>query len=139
MRRESPYPESSYLLFGTFFVKLHENEKGIGRKGAGVRPSRAQNPSVCIYYTDRKGKAMFSQMFVCPQSASWLTVIAQPCYGAVGMHPTGMLSCFLVSTYVVCEGLSVMQRQARLPEIFDQIAQFTPKLEFGSRTPPPPN
>ena len=31
-----------------------------------------------------------------------------------------------------------MQRQARLPENFDQIAQFTPKLEFGSRTPPPP-
>ena len=45
---------------------------------------------------------------------------------------------FLVSTYVVCERLSVMQRQARLPEIFDQIAQFTPDLEFGSRTPTPP-
>ena len=44
----------------------------------------------------------------------------------------------LVSTYVVCERLSVMQRQARLPEIFDQIAQFTPKLEFGFRMPPPP-
>ena len=38
---------------------------------------------------------------------------------------------FLVSTYV-----SVMQRQAKLPEIFDQIAQFTPNLEFGSRTTP---
>ena len=38
----------------------------------------------------------------------------------------------LVSTYVVCERLSAMQRQARLPEIFDQIAQFNPKLEFGS-------
>ena len=31
-----------------------------------------------------------------------------------------------------------MQWQARLPEIFDHIAQFTPKLEFGSRTHPPP-
>ena len=31
-----------------------------------------------------------------------------------------------------------MQRQARLPEIFDQIAQFTPDLEFGSRMSPPP-
>ena len=32
-----------------------------------------------------------------------------------------------------------MQRQARLPEIFDQIAQFTPNLELGSRTPSPPD
>ena len=31
----------------------------------------------------------------------------------------------LVSTYVVCEGLSVMQRQARLPEFFDRIGQNT--------------
>ena len=40
----------------------------------------------------------------------------------------------LVSTYVVCERLSVMQRQARLPEVFDQIAHFTPKMKFGSRS-----
>ena len=33
---------------------------------------------------------------------------------------------------VVCERLSV-------PEIFDQIAQNTPVLEFGSRTSPPPH
>ena len=32
----------------------------------------------------------------------------------------------LVSTYAVCERLCVMHRQARLPEIFDQIAQNTP-------------
>ena len=44
----------------------------------------------------------------------------------------------LVFTYVACERLSVMQRQARLPEIFDQIAQFIPKLEFGSSLPLPP-
>ena len=31
----------------------------------------------------------------------------------------------LVSIYVVCERLSVMQRQTRLPEFFDQIAQNT--------------
>ena len=42
---------------------------------------------------------------------------------------------YLVSTYVVCERLSVMHR---LPEFFDQIAQFTPVLEFGSEHPPPP-
>ena len=30
-----------------------------------------------------------------------------------------------------------MQRQARLPEIFDQIAQNTPVLEVGSEHPPP--
>ena len=38
---------------------------------------------------------------------------------------------FLVSTYLVCERLSVMQRQTRLPEIFDQIPQFTPEVEYG--------
>ena len=43
----------------------------------------------------------------------------------------------LVSTYVVCERLSVMQRQARLPEIFDQIPHFTPEVEFGSVLPLP--
>ena len=31
----------------------------------------------------------------------------------------------LVSIYVVCERLSVMQRQTRLPEFLDQIAQNT--------------
>ena len=31
-----------------------------------------------------------------------------------------------------------MHQPARLPEIFDQILQNTPDLEFGSRTPPPP-
>ena len=41
---------------------------------------------------------------------------------------------WLVST---CERLSVMHKQARLPNIFDQIAQNTPVLEFGSRIPPP--
>ena len=44
----------------------------------------------------------------------------------------------LVTTYVVCERLSMMQRQVRLPEIFDQIAQFTPKLEFSFRILPLP-
>ena len=32
-----------------------------------------------------------------------------------------------------------MQRPARLPEFFDQIAQNIPVLEFGSRPPPPEN
>ena len=43
----------------------------------------------------------------------------------------------LVTTYVVCERLSVMHKQARLPEFFDQILQNTPVMEFGSRTSPP--
>ena len=34
---------------------------------------------------------MFSQVSVCPQSASWFT--ARPSYGAVGTHPTRKLSC----------------------------------------------
>ena len=33
---------------------------------------------------------------------------------------------------------SKLSFQARFPEIFDQILQNTPVLEFGSRTPPPP-
>ena len=39
---------------------------------------------------------------------------------------------FLVSAYVVLERLSVMHGQGRLQEIFDQIAQNTPVMEFGS-------
>ena len=39
-----------------------------------------------------QGKVMLSQASVCPQSASWL--LAHPCYGTVGTHATGMLSCF---------------------------------------------
>ena len=64
--------------------------------------------------------------------------------GYYGMQSTsGQYSSYwnaflLVSTYVVCERLSVMYKQARLPEIFDQILKNTPALEFGSRTPPPP-
>ena len=41
----------------------------------------------------------------------------------------------LVSTYIVCESLSVMQRQARLPEFFDQIAKNTLFLA-GQELPP---
>ena len=52
-------------------------------------------------------------------------------------HDVLLLPHSLVSTYVVCERLSVMHKQGRLTEIFDQIAQNTPVLEFGSRTPPP--
>ena len=36
---------------------------------------------------------MFSQVSVCPQSASRFT--ARPFYGAVGTHPTGLLSCII--------------------------------------------
>ena len=31
-------------------------------------------PRSTIFITDRKGKVMFSQVFVCPQSASWLLI-----------------------------------------------------------------
>ena len=31
-------------------------------------------PRATIFITDRKGKVMFSQVFVCPQSASWLLI-----------------------------------------------------------------
>ena len=55
--------------------------------------------------------------------------------------PVNYLPCdnydLLVSTYVVCERLSVMHQPARFPENFDQILQNTPVTEFGSRTPPP--
>ena len=48
---------------------------------------------------------------------------------------------FLVSTYVVCERLSVMHQPARLPENFDQILQITPPPPFWNSVPedcPPP-
>ena len=45
--------------------------------------------------------------------------------------------CLLVSTYVVCERLSVMHEPAGVVEILVQILQNTPILKF--RIPPPPN
>ena len=56
-----------------------------------------------------QGKVMFSQVSVCPQSVSWFT--APPCYGAVGIHPTGMLSswcCFqIILRIMFCLFMSV--------------------------------
>ena len=40
----------------------------------------------------------------------------------------GLLCCYLVSTYVVCERLSVMYEPAGVVEILVQILQFTPIL-----------
>ena len=42
------------------------------------------------YFYRPEGKVMFSQVFVCSQSASWLLV---HCSSLVGTHPTRMLSC----------------------------------------------
>ena len=50
-----------------------------------------------------------------------------------------MLTCtfiLLVSTYVVCERLSVMHEPAGVVENLVQILQFTPILQY--RIPPPP-
>ena len=44
----------------------------------------------------------------------------------------------LVSTYVVCERLSVMHQPARLPENFDQILAEHPCSGISHRTPPLP-
>ena len=43
----------------------------------------------------------------------------------------------LVSTYVVCERLSVMHEPAGVVEILVQILQFTPYSELGTEYPPP--
>ena len=42
---------------------------------------------------------MFSQVFVHNRSHGY-SFIARPCYGAVGTHPTGMLSLFLLHMLV---------------------------------------
>ena len=44
----------------------------------------------------------------------------------------------LVSTYVVCERLSVMHEPAGVVEILVQILQNTPILKYSFRIPPPP-
>ena len=49
---------------------------------------------------------MLSQASVCPQSASWL--LAHPCYGTVGTHATGMLSCFKYIQRVYLSGSFVL-------------------------------
>ena len=48
----------------------------------------------CILVTDCKRKEIFSQVSVCPQSASWLLIHCSALVRAIGMHHTGMLSCF---------------------------------------------
>ena len=58
-------------------------------------------------------------------------------FWAKSPSPIGNSRYIISPTYVVCERLSVMHQQAKLPEIFDQIPQNTPVLGFGSRTPPP--
>ena len=47
--------------------------------------------SVGNFITDRKGKVMFSQVFVHNRPHGY-SFTAHPCYGAVGTYPTGMLS-----------------------------------------------
>ena len=45
----------------------------------------------------------------------------------------------MISLHIsTCERLSVLHKQTRLPEMFDEILNNTPVLEFGSKTPPPP-
>ena len=46
---------------------------------------------------------------------------------------------WLVSTYVVCERLSVMHEPAGVVEILVQILQNTPILKYSFRIPPPPS
>ena len=46
--------------------------------------------------------------------------------------------CSLVSTYVVCERLSVMHEPAGVVENLVQILQNTPILKYSFRIPPPP-
>ena len=64
----------------------------------------------------------------------WQLILNQTCRSAVAPQ---RLNESLVSTYVVCERLSVMHRQARLPEIFDQIAQNTLFWNLVQNPPPP--
>ena len=50
----------------------------------------------------------------------------------------GAASTYLVSTYVVCERLSVMHEPAGVVEILVQILHNTPILKYSFRIPPPP-
>ena len=52
--------------------------------------------------------------------------------------PWRFVLCLLVSTYVVCERLSVMHEPARVVENLVQILQNTPILQDSFRIPPPP-
>ena len=56
-------------------------------------------------------------------------------FSIIGAEETRLL----VSTYVVCERLSVMHQPARLPENVDQISAKHPCSGILHRTPPPPS
>ena len=69
--------------FGLAFVSvLQQNmRKYVQQVNNSLRSLTVKSDGFLVI-TDRKGKVTFTQVFVCP------------CYGAVGTHPTGMLSCF---------------------------------------------
>ena len=53
-------------------------------------------PRATIFITDRKGKVMFSQVFVCPQSASWLLTPPSLLGFVTARSVCILLECFLV-------------------------------------------
>ena len=57
--------------------------------------ARGKMQSFLRDYYRPQGKVMFSQASVSPvhNQPHGYSVTAHPCYGAVGTHPTGMLSC----------------------------------------------
>ena len=60
-----------------------------------TQTSALQMMRLCSYYRPQ-GKVMFSQASVIPSHnrPHGYSFTAHPCYGAGGMHPTGMHSCF---------------------------------------------
>ena len=61
-------------------------------------PNCSESPETHFYRP--QGKVMFSQLSVSHSVHNWphaYSVTAHPCHGAVGTHPTGMLSCCTIN------------------------------------------
>ena len=79
--------------------------------------------------------AFFKHFAYISRTISWESAL---CSGSLsGNHYERQWWYLLVSTYVVCERLSVMHEPAGVVEILVQILQNTPILKYSFRIPPP--
>ena len=62
--------------------------------------SQAHKIAIFVLHYRPQGKVMFSQVSISHSVHNWphgYSVTTNPCHGAVGTHPTGMLSCYICS------------------------------------------
>ena len=95
LKRENQFPCRTKMTLNSDIVGIPCS--------AGALSNRlsSRKLSIFFYFFRPQGKVMFSQASVSHSVYNWphsYSVIAHPCYGAVGTHPTRMLSCSPIQT-----------------------------------------